>query len=301
MKSLARTFSPPPRKSVTTWPLSWNPGPDGSSAAADVADDRHVLRLEHAPRADGGRDAWATRRRAADRSAPSPPRSPRRSLAAHTRRFAPGTPHGTDATASIRSSSPQNAAIARFNASEPRYSRSTSLPANWVAANVGNTSWAANPSASSTWLRSVDSKAPTAPHPLACSSSIGSSASATAPEAGPFGRFGHGTIGQGTRPAERERAQLFACRVVGELLEPAREFHHMTVGVEHDAIPCIRHARERTAPEDRVEPRCVSVGARGPAAGRDRRCRSRSGRACRASPGRRQDDETDDRDQARAA
>ena len=47
----------------------------------------------------------------------------------------------------------QNAAIARFSAAAPPYRRSRSRPANWVAAKVGNTSWAAKPRASSTWGR----------------------------------------------------------------------------------------------------------------------------------------------------
>ena len=219
-------------------------GGPASAAAADVADDRARSPPPASPTADGGRDASATRHRAADRSAPSPPRTPRRSLGGRIRRCVQERPTAP----TRRRASGRRRRRTRPSPGSARRSRdtavSTSLPANWVAANVGNTSCAANPSASSTWLRSVESKAPTAPHPLECSSVhrvvverhrtgvARSAASATARSAS-----------APALPSASGRSSL-AGRVVGELLEPAREFHHMTVGVEHDAIPCIRHARD---------------------------------------------------------
>ena len=86
---------------------------------------------------------------------------------------------------------------------------------------------------------------------MECNSSIGSSTSATATGGRPLGGFGHGAVGEGACPAERERPQLLTGGVVGELLEPTREFHHVTVGVEHDAIPYVRHVRDRIAVDKR--------------------------------------------------
>ena len=119
---------------------------------------------------------------------------------------------------------------------------SRSLPANCVAANVGNTSCAAKPSESSTWLRSVESNAPTAPQPLDRNRVSGSSSSATAPAVDAFSGLGDRLGGECSRLAECQWSEPLAGIGVSELLEPAREFHDMTVGVEHDAIPCIRHA-----------------------------------------------------------
>ena len=121
------------------------------------------------------------------------------------------------------------------------------MPANCVAANVGNTSWAANPSdvehmAAFGRLEGADG----AP-PLGLQQFHRVVDERHRAGGGPLGGFGHGTIGQGTGPAEGERPQPLTGGFVGELLEPTREFHHMTVGVEHDAIPYVRHARDRIA------------------------------------------------------
>ena len=57
-----------------------------------------------------------------------------------------------------------------------------------------------------------------------------------------FRRLGDRLGGECSRLAERQWPQPLAGVGVSELLQPSREFHDMTVGVEHDAIPCIRHA-----------------------------------------------------------
>ncbi len=256
MKSLARTFSPPPRKSVTTWPLSWNPGrtgrppppmwlTTGTFSASSMAQSGWWSGCvgDTTPRGRSVGTITAAQPSSIARRAHSTVRS------GHAPRHRRDREHPIVVATECRHRPVQRvgAAIQQVDI---------------LAGELGGgerrehelcgESECVEDMAALGGFEGADRSPPLGVQQL---DRVVGERHRTG--GGPLGGLGHGAIGQRTRPAEREWTQLFACRVVGELLEPAREFHHMTVGVEHDAIPCIRHARERIAPRGRVEPRRV--------------------------------------------
>ena len=170
-KSLDRTFSPPPRWSVTGMPLLWKAGSSnrpppptwrtkGTSASLRVAQNQ-------------SRSGWVGARSpaAVEGTMMAPHPCSMASVANSTARA--GCWRGTEPTATSRSSAEQKLAMARFWARLPAYNRSRSRPVYMTEANVAKTSWRRNPRRSRAWLRSSGEKAPTAIQPLSsikCSS-----------------------------------------------------------------------------------------------------------------------------------